>query len=494
MTQDPSNTPLSQRPVHRTKAKSRYRREELAAAATAPSASRLIRNDLVPKLALIECAPADLVISARNVRKVKPAHLREVAAAIGSLGFCDPVLIDERNTVLDGVVRVEAAKLLGLPHVPCIRADHLTPAERRLVRIALNRLSEKGGWNFDELKLELKELILDDAPIEITGFSMPEIDHIIIGEKPAAVETGPLAPEPGAKPIVRVGDIFILGEHQIICGDSTDPGVLETLMFGEDKARLILTDEPYNGSIADHQTNGEDREFLPGSGKMDDAEFRAFNTAWIDACLPHLCDGGLFATFINWRGYPAVVAGALQLGLAPFDLIVWAKTNGGTGDLYRCQHELLPLFKKGKAAHNNNVERGKKRRWRSNVWTYPAARLVSEARDGLQHHPTVKPVAMLEDALLDMTERGDIVIDPFLGSGSTLIACEKTGRRCRGVELDPLYVEVVLRRYQAVTGQATVLEATGETYAELAARRQFGAEHRACPKPDFDGDTRVGTS
>jgi DNA modification methylase len=442
MTRNSSNTPLSEMPLQRAKARSRHRREELAALATTSPPPHLIRNDLVPKLALIECAPAKLVISARNVRKVKPAHLREVAAAISSLGFCDPVLIDERNTVLDGVVRVEAAKLLGLPHIPCIRADHLTAAERRLVRVALNRLSEKGTWNLDTLKLELKELILDDAPIEITGFSIPEIDHIIVGEKPAAIETGPLAPDPGAKPIVQVGDIFALCEHHIIiCGDSTDPGVLEVLMFGEDKARLILTDEPYNGSVADHETSGQHREFLLASGEMDDAEFQAFNMAWIGACLPHLCDGGLCATFIDWRGYPAVVAAALQLGLTPFDLIVWAKTNGGMGSLYRSQHELLPLFKRGTAPDINNVERGKKRRRRSNLWTYPAASsLGAEAREGRQHHPTVKPVAMLEDALLDMTEGGDIVIDPFLGSGSTLIACEKTGRRCRGLELDPRYV------------------------------------------------------
>jgi ParB-like chromosome segregation protein Spo0J len=202
MTINPKNASLSERPLqHALKSKSRHRREELAALATASPAPRLIRNDLVPKLALIECAPADLVVPARNVRKIEAPHLREVATAISSLGFCDPVLIDERNTVLDGVVRVEAAKLLSLPHIPCIRAEHLNPSEHRLVRIALNRLSEKGSWNLDELKLELEELILEDAPIEITGFSMPEIDQIVIGEEPAAVETGPLEPEPDAKPI-----------------------------------------------------------------------------------------------------------------------------------------------------------------------------------------------------------------------------------------------------------------------------------------------------
>ena len=466
------NTSLSEKPLQQAlKMKSRQRREELAALAKASPAPRPIRNDLLPKLALIEYAPADLVVPVRNVRKVEVVHIREVATAISSFGFCDPVLIDEQNNVLDGVVRVEAAKLLGLSHIPCIRVDHLTPSERRLLRMALNRLSEKGGWDLDELKLELEELILEDAPIEITGFSMPEIDQIIIGDEPAPEETGPLAPTPDAKPIVQVGDIFVLGEHRIICGDATDPAVFEVLMSTKEKTRLILTDEPYNVPVVGHVTSGGHREFLMASGEMTDVEFRAFNIAWMAASLDHLCDGGLFATFIDWRGYPAVIAAALQLDLVPFNLIVWAKTNAGMGSMYRSQHELLPLFKKGDAPHINNVALGKHGRWRSNVWTYPgASSLGSQAREGLQEHPTVKPCSMLEDALLDMTERGDIVLDPFLGSGSTLIACEKTGRHCRGVELDPHYVEVILRRYEAVAKQPAILENTGETFAELALR------------------------
>jgi DNA modification methylase len=244
-------------------------------------------------------------------------------------------------------------------------------------------------------------------------------------------------------------------------------------MSDNDKARLILTDEPYNVPIAGHVTGGAHREFLMASGEMTHAEFQAFNTAWIGAALPHLHDGGLFGTFIDWRGYPAVITAALQLDLIPINLIVWAKTNAGMGSLYRSQHELLPLFKKGNAPHINNVQLGKNGRWRSNVWSYPgASSLGSDARQGLQEHPTVKPVAMLEDALLDVTERGDIVLDPFLGSGSTLIACEKTGRRCRGLELDPLYVEVILRRYEAIAKRPAVLESTGETYAALAERRR----------------------
>src|SRR5271165_5218429 len=192
----------------------------------------------------------------------------------------------------------------------------------------------------------------------------------------------------------------------------------------------------------------------------------------MEAVLPCLCDGGVFGTFIDWRGLPTVHSAALRVGLVPLNLIVWAKTNAGMGSLYRSQHELLPLFKAGSAPHVNNVELGKRGRWRSNIWTYPgASSLGSDARRGLKDHPTVKPTAMLEDALLDLTNRGDIVIDPFLGSGSTLIAADKTGRVCRGVELDPLYVDVIVRRYQAATGEPAVLVETGETFEDLTARR-----------------------
>jgi DNA modification methylase len=208
------------------------------------------------------------------------------------------------------------------------------------------------------------------------------------------------------------------------------------------------------------------------SGEMTSAEFLAFNEAWMAAVLPHLCEGGILGTFIDWRGSPTVHSAATKLGLVALNLIVWTKTNAGMGSLYRSQHELLPLFKKGLASHINNVELGKRGRWRSNVWTYPgASSLGSDARRGLKDHPTVKPTAMLEDALLDLTNRGDVVIDPFLGSGSTLIAADKTGRVCRGVEVDPLYVDVIVRRYEAATGNLAVLAQTGEAFEPVAARR-----------------------
>jgi DNA modification methylase len=383
-----------------------------------------------------------------------------------------PVLVGQGDTVLDGWIRVEAARTLGLDRVPCVRMDHLTEAEQRLLRIAVNRLGEKGEWDLDALRLEFEELILEEAPIEVAGFTLDEIDHILLGEADGAIEQGPLAPEPQAKAVARIGDVFALGVHRLVCGSATDPEVLSRLMAGDPSARLVLTDEPYNVPIAGNVTKGRHREFAMASGEMTCAEFLAFNETWIAGVSSHLCDGGVFGTFIDWRGLPTVHSAAAKLGLAPLNLIVWAKTNAGMGSLYRSQHELLPLFKNGSASHVNNVELGRRGRWRSNVWTYPgASSLGSDARRGLKDHPTVKPTAMLEDALLDLTNRGDIVIDPFLGSGSTLIAADATGRVGRGVELDPLYVDVIVRRYEAATGKPAVHVETGETFAALTARR-----------------------
>ena len=454
------------------RAKSRGRRESRARLVQSSGSARAPRNDTLPSLELVHIPTDDLRLQARKVRKRDPAHVREVAASISVLGFCDPLLIGTNNLVLDGEIRLEAAKLSGLEAVLCIRVGHLTDAEQRTLRLALNRLGEKGQWDLAELKIEFEELILTEAPIEIAGFALDEVDQIVLGDDPDAIEQGPLAPARDAVAVARLGDVFQLGRHRVICGDATDAAVLTKLMNGDAPARLILTDEPYNVRIAGHVTAGTYREFGMASGEMTDAEFLAFNVSWMEVALPYLCDGGVFGTFIDWRGYSIVCAAASKLSLDPINLIVWAKTNAGMGSLYRSQHELLPLLKKGEARHVNNVDLGRKGRWRSNVWVYPGASSPgSDARRGLQDHPTVKPVAMLEDALLDLTHRGEVVLDPFLGSGSMLVATEKTGRICRGAELDPLYVDVIIRRFETITGKSATLEDTGETFAGLAEKR-----------------------
>jgi DNA modification methylase len=468
---DRTNSILPRAPfTDQLRQKSRHRRDRQERLAKA-SIARPRRNDVLPRLELSYLRLEELRPSARKVRKLDPAHVREVASSISALGFCVPLLVGRDNEIINGEVSYEAAKQLGLDRLPCVRIGHLSLEEQRVLRLAVNRLAEKGEWDLDALKIEFEELILLDAPIEIAGFSEPEIDHVILGDAAEGLEQGPLEPD-SATAVARVGDIFQLGPHRIVCGDATDPSVLARLLEGDAPARLVLTDEPYNVRIAGNVTRGDHREFAMASGEMTDAEFLAFNAAWMAVVLPYLCGGGVCGSFIDWRGLPTVHAAATNLGLVPLNLVVWAKTNAGMGSLYRSQHELLPLFKKGDAPHVNNVELGKRGRWRSNVWTYPgASSLGSDARRGLKDHPTVKPTAMLEDALLDLTNRGDIVIDPFLGSGSTLIAADKTSRVCRGVELDPLYVDVIVRRYEAAAGGAATLVETSETFEALSARR-----------------------
>ena len=457
------------------KAKGRSRRQSAVRRAEAANGSRQIRNDLLPALKLESYLIDALGSHSRRLRKSDAAHIREIANSIGALGFNVPLLIGQDNMVIDGESRLAAARQLGLASVPCIRVDHLNESEQRLLRLAVNRLGEKGSWDIAELEAEFKELIIAEAPIELSGFGSDEIDQILIGSEDENAEVGDLEPSAGASSVSRINDLFRLGPHRLICGNATDHRIVSRLMQSN-VARLIFTDEPFNVAIGGHVTGGDHREFVMASGEMSGAQFLEFNRNWIGALLPYLIDGGIVGTFIDWRGLPIVHTAATGLGLSPVNLIVWVKTNAGMGSLYRSQHELLPLFKKGAASHVNNVSLGKRGRHRSNVWTYPgASSLGSDARQGLQEHPTVKPTAMLQDALIDLSHRDDIILEPFGGSGSTLIACEKTGRVCCGIELDPLYVDVIIRRYQRVTEQEVILDETGETFDELEKRRMYEA-------------------
>ncbi len=428
------------------------------------------RNDLLPPLTIVQRDPRTLQVPSSNVRKVEQGHLQELINSIRVFGFTHPLLIASDGTIVDGVIRTHAARVLGLPTISCIPVDHLTARDLRLLRLTLNRLGEKGSWELSELTAELANLTIEGASTAITGFDDAFVDTLLADPLELG-ELGELEPEPGRPAIAQVGDIFVCGPHRVACGDTKDARLLARLM-GERQARIVLTDQPFNVKIAGHVTRGPHREFAEASGEMSEAGFARFNEGWIGGAIHHLVDGGILGTFIDWRGLGSVMSAALKLDLTQINLIVWGKTNAGMGSLYRSHHELLPLFKKGHQPHVNNVELGRKGRWRSNLWTYPGASSIgSDARRGLKDHPTVKPVAMLEDALRDLTNRGDVVLDPFLGSGSTLIAAEKIKRVCYGVEIDPLYVDVIVRRYEKVTGKRAVLEETGETYAELEARR-----------------------
>jgi DNA modification methylase len=435
--------------------------------------SRSGRNDILPSLRIELCAIGILKLPARKLRKNDLTHVREVANSINSLGFNVPLLVGTDNLVLDGGSRLEAAKLLGLLSVPCIRVDHLDVTEQRLLRLAVNRLGEKGARDLGELEAEFKELVIADAPIEITGFGIDEVEQIFIGAEVDRREAVDLAASESLA-IARVGDLFRLGTHRVICGDATDPAVIRRLM-GNDVARLIFTDEPLESAILEN-VKGAPRKITTASEETKDAKYLDFNQKWMDAVLPYLLDGGILGTFIDWGGLPVAHGAAMASGLMPLNLVVWAKTDAGPGTPYASQHELLPLFKKGTAPQIDNISRGKQGRRRTNLWTYAgAASLEMNGQKSLQDHPTVKPTAMLQDALNDLTNGGDVVLDPFLGFGSTLMAAEKCSRVCCGVAGSALY-RSHRTAIRGSNGYEQVLADTDEPFATVAVRRRDGRD------------------
>ena len=391
----------------------------------------------------------------RNARTHSKKQIRQIANSIETFGFTNPVLIDETRTILAGHGRVEAAKLLGLGEVPCLRLDYMSEAEKRAYVLADNKLALNAGWDEELLAAELGALMSADLDfdVSITGFSIPEIDGVmesVVPEEPGDPEDDVM---PGAVPArVRPGDIWKLGPHRLICGDALDRQVVAALMAGE-AARMVFSDPPYNVKIDGHVGNSgkiQHREFAMASGEMSRSQFTAFLETAFRNMADHSLDGSIHFLCMDWRH----MAEMLEAGHAVYDalknLIVWAKDNGGMGTFYRSRHELIFVFKKGDAPHINTFELGQHGRYRTNVWEYRGANSRHGNRmEELALHPTVKPVQMIADAIRDVSGRGEIVLDLFGGSGSTLIAAQKTGRRGYLCELDPIYCNRILARWEA---------------------------------------------
>ena len=354
-------------------------RAQIVALAEA-SFSHATRNDLLPHLEIIYLPISDLKAPKYAVRKLEPAHVRELGSSVGMFGIVVPVLLGKGDTIISGNALVEAAKLEGLTSVPCIRIHHLSLAEQDKLRIALNRLGEKGKWDIPELKLQLEEIRLSDPEIIIPGLPSVEIDQIMLCGEDGGVESAPPDPKPDAIAITEFGDVFRAASHLIVCGDSTIESTLRQLMAGDDGsekfAAMVLTDPPYNVRIAGNVTRGKHREFAMASGEMTPEQFENFHKQWMACALPCLCDGGVLASFMDWRGLRGLLNAAKRHDLDQLNLLVWSKTNAGMGSLYRSQHELVTLFKKGDAAHINNVKLGRHGRSRSNVWPYAGASSV----------------------------------------------------------------------------------------------------------------------
>ena len=455
------------------KAKSRTRRERQRALAEIADHPPKRRNDLLPQLAVSYVPIDELRQAQRRVRSADLAQVARIRASIEKFGVCQPILIGKDRTIVHGHGVVEAARAAGLTRIPVIAVEHLSPAELRLLSITLNRLGETGRWDEEALRTEFAELIDLGEDVVVSGFEAAEIDFLLLDDEldDGAGELDPAAVAEAA--VSRPGDLWLLGRHRLLQADARDSASYERLMLPGEQARLVLTDEPYNVPNVGHVTSqAHHREFAMAAGEMSREQFEAFNRAWMSSAALYVEDGGLIGTFIDWRSVELVLACGRDLGFDLINIVVWSKSNAGQGSLWRSQHELLPVFKKGSAPAINNVELGRFGRWRSNVWCYPGASSVgSDAREGLAVHPTVKPRALLEDALLDVSDRDEIVLEPFAGSGSTLIAAEATGRVCRAIEIDGLYCDAIVRRWRQMTGGEAVLDETGETFATLEGQR-----------------------
>jgi DNA modification methylase len=445
----------------------------------------------------------------RNARTHSRKQVRQIADSIKTFGFANPVLIDEENVILAGHGRVEAARLLGLGSVPCVRLSTMTAEQKRAYVIADNKLALNAGWDEEILAEELKHLTSVDLEFDIgvLGFGIGEIDGLIEGLTPT--ESGDPAedrlPQSAQGLEVRRGDLWSLAQHRMLCGNALDAADYETLMGGE-TAQMVFTDPPYNVPIAGHvRTGGEaggHREFAMANGEMSRPEFSRFLCQAFELMARHAVDGSIHFACMDWRHLREILDAGEAVYAELKNLIVWAKDNGGMGSFYRSRHELIFAFKKGEAPHINSFELGQHGRYRTNVWSYRGVNTFKEGRaQELELHPTVKPVAMIADAIKDVSRRNDVVLDPFAGSGSTLIAAHKTGRRALVMELDPEYCARAIRRWEIYAKDEAVQLACGwpQAVAKAAAlsngadASESGHADAAFAKSDDDAAAALGS-
>lgn len=399
--------------------------------------------------------------SPHNARTHSPQQIRQIERSVTEFGFTNPLLVDGAGLILAGHGRAEAAKRLGFSRVPVIRISHLSIAQKRAYIIADNKLAEKAGWDRDILAIELQGLIDVGFDAELTGFDVPEIEMILDAPDPAADNAAEeLIPDIAPTRIItKANDLWILGEHRLLCGDARREGSFATLMGGS-CAQLVFVDPPYNVQIRGHVSGKgriKHREFSQASGEKTSAQFVKFLDDSLGLLADHSMDGSIHFVCTDWRHLDEMLTAGRRAYRELKNVAVWAKTNAGMGSFYRSQHELILVWKHGRSKHINNIELGKHGRSRSNVWTYAGANTFSAERlTDLAMHPTVKPVALVADAILDCSRRGDLVLDSFGGSGTTLIACERTNRKARLIEIDPIYCDQTVRRWQKLTGKFAV--------------------------------------
>jgi DNA modification methylase len=420
----------------------------------------------------------DLALDPRNPRQHSQRQVNQIADSIREFGFLMPVVVDDTAQVVVGHARVLAAKKLDMPRIPVVEIQHLSKAQLKALRIADNKLAQNAHWDerlLGESFLELQELDIE-FDLSITGFSLPEIDLTVQNLDEIRIEeTDDEIDAATGVPVCKEGDIWQLGDHRLCCGDATSEATFDLLMR-EEIADLVFVDPPYNVRVNGHVSGKgkvRHREFAQASGELNRDEFIQFLTKTCGLLAKHSKDGAIHFVCMDWRHADELIAAGRDIYSELKNIVVWVKSNPGMGSLYRSQHELVFVFKSGNGRHTNNIELGKHGRNRTNVWQYDSASTLGRKGNNLlELHPTAKPVQLVMDALLDCSQRGKIVLDSFLGSGTTLLAAERTGRICRGIELDPLYVDTAIRRWQNLTGRDAVRLSDSKLFRELEAEKE----------------------
>jgi DNA modification methylase len=436
----------------------------------------VINNPRVEMLATAVIFP-----NPHNARDHDDEQIILLGAIIERFGFLVPIVIDSNGMIVAGHGRWEASKRLGLKEVPVIRGEFCSDADRSAFALADNRIAELSKWNPELRASELEALFEAEFDIRTIGFSLTDLDFAIVDDEDAKLKNAKKAekvelPDPDAVAISRLGDRWDAGPHRLYCGVAREVSSWEALL-GDERAQLVFSDPPFNVRVNGHVSGtGRHREFGMASGEMDPPQFTTFLRQAFRNCVRFSVDGSIHYHCMDWAHMREIIDAADGVYDQFKQLVVWAKTNGGMGTFYRSRHELVFVFKAGKGKHINNFGLGETGRYRTNVVEYAGANTFRKGRaEDLEAHSCVKPTALVADFLLDCSNRGDLVVDPFIGSGTTLIAAHRTKRRGAGIELDPLYVDTALRRLAKVSKLTPILAGDGRTFDEVAvARRENG--------------------
>lgn len=426
---------------------------------------------------------AELRIPDRNIRKTETVHVEGVVESIRKHGVVRPIIITPEGEVIDGVIIVLALIILNVEMAYCVVLPGVTRTDRRVLRAKLNRLQEKGAWDLPVLATEIIELgELQISPVDL-GFDRETADLVVaLAKNLGAAEPAAAFQLAHGQPITERGDRFLLGVHILFCGDAKELSSY-VIALGKLLFRILLSDPPFDRTANSIGGRGKIKHgpFVEASGELGFEGYVQFSIAYLTALKGFALPGALAYLFIDWQNQLQLMLAAREAGLIQKQLAIWDKGRGGQGGLYRCAHELIPIWSFDEKPYVSNVQLGRYGRDRSNIFRYPGATTPgSSAWAQLAVAPTPKSVECLADILLDVTHRDDVVLDPFVGSGTIFIAAERTGRVAVGLELDPKFCDAAIRRWEIETGREARLEATGETFAELTRRRTAEREaHQA---------------